>query len=86
VIPVLVAIVRILMVLFVVRLALRLWGELRRGTARGAARGAPRAAAQDLVRDRVCNTFIPRSRALVVRTPTSEEYYCSPACREKATA
>jgi hypothetical protein len=82
VIPVLSAIVRVLAVVFLVRLVLRLWAEWRRGTAPRPAPGS--GPARDLVRDRVCNTFVPRDRALVVRTPAGEEYFCSPACRDKA--
>jgi hypothetical protein len=83
VIGILSAIVRVLLVLFVVRLVLRLFTEFRRGRAgRPARAGVP--PSRDLVRDRVCNTFVPRDRALVVRSSAGDEYYCSPACRDKA--
>jgi hypothetical protein len=58
--------------------------------------GRPRAAAappppqvrppEDLVLDRVCQTYVPRSRALVARVGGREEHFCSPACRDKALA
>jgi YHS domain-containing protein len=34
-----------------------------------------------MVRDRICQTFLPRSRALVTRIGTREHYFCSEACR-----
>jgi YHS domain-containing protein len=46
-------------------------------------RPAPRQA-EDLVRDRICNTHVPRSRALTAVVEGHEEYFCSEACREKA--
>lgn len=41
---------------------------------------------EDLVLDRTCNTYVPRSRALVARVAGREEHFCSPACRDKALA
>jgi hypothetical protein len=35
-----------------------------------------------MVRDRVCNTFLPRSRALTLSTEQGEEYFCSERCRK----
>lgn len=34
-----------------------------------------------MVRDRVCNTFLPRSRALRVRHDGEDHYFCSESCR-----
>jgi hypothetical protein len=74
-IPVLVVVARVLMVLFLIRLGLRLLASVRR----------PRPAAPgDLVRDRVCNTFLPRERALTLTVDGRTEHFCSPACRERA--
>ena len=39
-----------------------------------------------MVRDRVCNTFIPRSRALTTRLDSDEHYFCSEDCRRKFLA
>lgn len=39
-----------------------------------------------MVRDRVCNTFLPRSRAIVERDEDGEHYFCSEACRGKFLA
>jgi hypothetical protein len=43
-------------------------------------------APEDLVLDRVCRTYVPRSRALVARVDGREEHFCSAASREKALA
>lgn len=39
-----------------------------------------------MVRDRVCETFIPRSRALSVRADDGEHFFCSEACRDRYLA
>jgi len=36
-----------------------------------------------MVRDRVCNTFLPRSRALSLHAGGEEHFFCSDACRAK---
>jgi hypothetical protein len=36
----------------------------------------------DMVRDRICNTFVPRSRALLLREGDKEHFFCSEACRK----
>lgn len=36
-----------------------------------------------LVRDRVCRTFLPRVRALVLKADGAEHFFCSEACRAK---
>jgi hypothetical protein len=38
----------------------------------------------DLVRDRVCNTFVLRERAVLARIAGHEEHFCSAACRDRA--
>ena len=35
-----------------------------------------------MVRDRVCNTFLPRSRAISARIGPNEHFFCSESCRE----
>jgi len=52
---------------------------------------APRArpqvrAPEDLVLDRVCHTYVPRSRAITARVDGREEPFCSAACRDRALA
>jgi YHS domain-containing protein len=39
-----------------------------------------------MVRDRVCNTFVPKSRALTARLDSDEHYFCSEDCRRKFLA
>jgi hypothetical protein len=72
---VLVAAVRFLVVVFVVRMGLRLFASARRPR---------RTEPTDLVRDRVCNTFLPRDRALAVTLAGRTEHFCSPECRDRA--
>jgi hypothetical protein len=36
------------------------------------------------VRDRVCNTFLPRERAIHAVVNGHEEHFCSTACRDQA--
>jgi len=67
--------VRFLVVLFVVRLGLRLWVG-------GRSAPAPESRSGDLVRDRVCNTYLPRERALAVVVGGRTEHFCSAACRD----
>lgn len=40
----------------------------------------------DLIRDRVCNTFLPRERAVRALVGGREEHFCSTDCRDKALA
>jgi len=57
-------------------------------------RPAPRAASTAnseeqqgrMVRDRVCNKFLPRSSALVLQVGSEEHFFCSEACRERFLA
>ena len=75
---------RFLAVLLLIRFVLRavaLW--LRPRPAATSAR-PPAAPLQDLVRDRVCNTFVARDRAVKALVNGHEEHYCSTACRDKA--
>lgn len=47
---------------------------------------APPRRIEDLVLDHVCQTHLPRSRALVATVRGREEHFCSEACRDKALA
>jgi uncharacterized protein len=63
-------------------LAVLLGGEVRRaGTT-----SRPSRKAEDLVRDPVCNTYVPRSRALTAVVGGHAEHFCSEACRDRARA
>lgn len=80
----LVVLVRVLLGLFLVRLVLRaIAGVLRPPPERTA---APSAAGVDMVRDHVCNTFLPRERALSAVLGGREEHFCSAECRDRALA
>ncbi len=70
--------------LLVVRLLLR--GLARLVSAGPGGKEPPRAARaiEDLVLDRVCRTYVPRSRAISARVAGREELFCSEACRDKA--
>ena len=72
--------VRFLFVLVVVRLVFRAAASLFRPRAEGP-RATPSTA---LVRDRVCNTFVPKDRALRAIVGGKPEYFCSAACRDRA--
>jgi hypothetical protein len=72
--------VRIVIVLMAVRFVLRFIAAVVQGY-----QGAPRReAATDMVRDRVCDTFLPRSRALVAVVDGREQHFCSVECRDRA--
>jgi hypothetical protein len=75
---VLVALVRFLVVLFLVRLGLRMLAATRERSAPDGGRS------QELVRDRVCNTFLPRDRALLGVIGGRTEHFCSAECRDRA--
>jgi YHS domain-containing protein len=42
-----------------------------------------RASDGPMVRDRVCNTFLPRSRALELQVGGDTHYFCSESCRHR---
>lgn len=78
-------VLRFVFILFLVRIVVRwLARAFRSGSA---SRPAPAPAArplEELVRDRICNTFVPRSRAVLAVVGGQEELFCSTACRDKA--
>jgi hypothetical protein len=76
---VLTIVVRVLVVLFLVRLGVRLFVAARE-------RRRPPSAGNELVRDRVCNTFVPRDRALFGVIAGRTEPFCSEKCRDRAFA
>jgi hypothetical protein len=75
-------VLRVLLLLLLVRLVLRGLAALLRPAP------APREVAppEEMVRDRVCNTFLRRDRALRATVAGVEEHFCSPACRDRALA
>ena len=72
---------RILVVLFFLRLLVRFVANLLAGLRRG-----PAAATHTLVRDPVCNTFVTPDRALRATVNGREQHFCSAACRDRARA
>jgi uncharacterized protein len=78
----------LLLLRFLVRAVARAFArdaQERRQAASGPARPQVRAP-EDLVLDRVCRTYVPRSRAVAARVDGREEHFCSAACRDKALA
>ena len=75
---------RFLFLLFVVRLVVRGLAPLFAPRRAAAPRAAPPKVIEDLVRDRVCNTFVPRARALTAAVAGRDEHFCSAACRDRA--
>jgi len=77
---------RFLYLIFVVLLGWligRLLGSARRGSVRPD-RGPRRVSDEGaMVRDRVCNTFLPRSRAIAVRVGEEDHFFCSERCRSR---
>ncbi len=80
--PFLINVLRFLLILFVVRLIGRGLAGLSRSSKRPQAGGE--SAGVDLVRDPVCNTFVPRDRAVQTMIAGRQEHFCSEACRDRA--
>jgi hypothetical protein len=79
----LVVILRLLAFLVLLRFLFRFVGAIVRGYREADAKAAaPRE--RELVRDRVCNTFLPKDRALRAVVNGHEEHFCSAACRDQA--
>jgi hypothetical protein len=79
---------RILLVLLVIRLVARFVAAAVRGY-RGevaAPPAPPPLSARELVRDRVCDTFVPRDRAVTATIAGEVAHFCSTACRDRALA
>lgn len=64
------------------------WMRRSKGKQRAArdATPGPRQVAGPMVRDRVCNTFLPQSRAVVLVRDGKEHFFCSEDCRDKYVA
>lgn len=78
-------ILRVLVVLFVLRLVLR--AVFPRGLAAPGPRSGPRRRRTEriggeLVRDPQCGTYIPKDRAVVAGTGSKALYFCSTTCRD----
>ncbi len=79
-------VLRAAFVLVLLRLLLRFLAGVVRGYRGepGPAAGPGAAGASDLVRDRVCNTFVPKGRALRAVVGGEPQYFCSATCRDAA--
>jgi YHS domain-containing protein len=75
---------RFLLLLVVVRLVFRFLAGLLRGRETRVPPGSPQA--HDLVRDPVCQTHVPRDRAVRGTSEGNEAFFCSVACRDRAQA
>ena len=64
----------------------RLWAKPAAPVRRTARPGGERAEDKAMVRDRVCNTFLPRSRAIRLTVGEQEHFFCSEPCRRKFLA
>jgi YHS domain-containing protein len=49
----------------------------------GSSRQAPTAAAEEMVRDPVCQLYLPRAEAIRRRVQGREYFFCSPGCLDK---
>ena len=77
---------RLLYLIFVVALGWllgRLLGRARRPPASTGSSRVPPRGDGTMVRDRICNTFLPRSRALTTRLEGQDHYFCSERCRRR---
>ena len=61
----------------------RLFGERRRPVPPGAKRSVPASRDGVMVRDRICNTFLPESSALKASVDGQEHFFCSERCRQR---
>ena len=84
--PLLNFLVRVAFLLVLLRVLVRFVASVIRGYRGDAGRAkAPRSAGPtDLVRDRVCNTFVPRERSIRATVAGQEEHFCSAGCSDKA--
>jgi YHS domain-containing protein len=81
-------VIRRLLLLLAALVAGWLWLRRFRGPRKqkNRATAGPRQVEGPMVRDRVCNTFLPRSRALVLVRDGADRYFCSEECRDKYLA
>lgn len=81
---------RILLLLFFVLAAFwwlgRLLGAAKRRGRPGERAGEAGSSQGRMVRDRVCNTFIPEEKALRLRDGAEERFFCSEGCRDRFLA
>ena len=75
----------ILLRALLVLVVLRLLGRFVVGVMQGLRETAvPARSGREMVRDRVCNTFVPKGRALRAVVGGEPQYFCSATCRDAA--
>jgi len=57
-------------------------GPGRRTRPDGQTDAVPKRAEGEMVRDRICNTYLPRPRALTVEGEEGQHFFCSERCRQ----
>lgn len=72
------------LVFLVLRATVRAFVAGLRGTPTGRAGG--RAPLDELVKDPVCETYIPRRKAIARGSGTATRYFCSAACADRDAA
>ena len=75
---------RLLWLLFFVAIGLFIRSLLRQGRSTnldGAGDTRKQTTEGKMVRDRICNTFLPRGRALSLHQDGQEHFFCSESCR-----
>jgi uncharacterized protein len=80
-------IVRLLIVLFLIRMVLRAFGVWQGPAVRHRQRVREvERAGGTLVQDPQCGTYLPKSRALAIGAGGDAKYFCSQACRDAYAA
>jgi hypothetical protein len=87
---ILVLVVRVVLVLLVLRFLVRFVAAVVRGY-QGVPEGPRDTVGNagppvELVRDEVCGTYVPRSRALLAEVGGRSAHFCSAGCRDRALA
>ncbi len=72
----------IALIIYIVYLAVKLWTGLG-DSARRASRDRSRPPGGTMVKDEVCNTYVPKEEALRVVKDGREHFFCCPECRRK---
>jgi YHS domain-containing protein len=71
------------LLLFIGRAALSLWGGISEGLKGPARSGGVPSRGVQMARDPVCGTFVVRDRAITLAEGREQVYFCSVECREK---
>jgi hypothetical protein len=75
--------IRLVIVAFVLRLVLRLFGAGKSQVGTGPRQKRVERAGGALVQDPQCGTYIPMARALTVGRGADAKHFCSTACRDQ---